>query len=228
MKQNFLNGGAVAFLVALLSSPALSQMPGPQGGPRPVPPVMEELDRMTEKERGPAGGEEGARHFEAKKRERLMQFLHLDEATRAKFSQRLGQLDQKSEDLRRQRREAFQALQEHAKGLRKGMRRGQQREGNRRGPDEPPTGGPPEDESALRQALERVYAVEDAMAGLRHERLQVVRDLLTPEQQVKFLIFTMKFQKEMRERLQQEHGGRDGGVQERRQRFEEGGEREKP
>jgi hypothetical protein len=49
--------------------------------------------------------------------------------------------------------------------------------------------------------------MEEAMAGLRRERLQTVRDLLTPEQQVKFLLFNMRFQKEMRERLQREHGG---------------------
>ena len=49
------------------------------------------------------------------------------------------------------------------------------------------------------------------MTGLRRERLQVARDLLTPEQQAKFVLFTVKFQKEMRERLQREHGGPEGG-----------------
>ena len=222
MKRNFLNGGVVAFLVMLLSSPALSQMPGSPGGPRPVPPAMEELDRLTERERGPAeehgtaDREEGARHFEAKKRERLLQFLQLDEATSAKLSQRLEQLDQRGDELRRQRREAFQALREQAKGLRKELRRGQ-RNGGERAPEEaPPAAGSPTDNSALRQALDRVYAVEDAMAGLRRDRLQAGRDLLTPDQQVKFLLFTVKFQKEMRERLLREYGGREGGAPERR------------
>ena len=58
--------------------------------------------------------------------------------------------------------------------------------------------------STLRQVLDRVYAVEDAMAGLRRERLQVARDLLTPEQQAKFLLFSARFQKEMRERMLRE------------------------
>ena len=62
----------------------------------------------------------------------------------------------------------------------------------------------------LKQALERAYAVEDAMAGLRRERVQAVREILTPEQQVKYLFITMKFQKDMRERLQREHGGQEG------------------
>jgi hypothetical protein len=227
MEQNVLYRGVTALLAMLLSTPAQAQMPDPQAGPRPVPPVMEELDRMTEqRERAPIEMEESARHFEAKKRERLMKILQLDEATRATFSQRLEQLDQKGEDLRRQRREAFQALREQAKGLRKENRRGQ-REGGRRGPDEAPAAGAPVDEGALRQALERVYAVEDAMAGLRRERLQIGRDLLTPEQQVKLLLFTIRFQKEMRERLQREHG-RERGSQDRPRRFEGGLERERP
>lgn len=218
-------------LVALLASPALAQEMERPGGPRPMPPVMEELDRMTGPERGPGGGpgggEESGRHFEAKKRERLMQALHLDEATRSRLSQRLEQLDQKGEDLRRQRREAFEALREQARGLRKDMRRGPREDGER-GPEQaPPAGGPAVDSGALKQALDRVYAVEDAMAGLRRERTQAVRELLTPEQQVQFLFITMKFQKDMRERMQRGQGGPEGGSPDRRRRSEGGGDGER-
>jgi len=171
---------------------------------------MEEVDRMTTPERGDKDVEERIRHFEAKKREKLLQALQLDEATRTRLAQRLEQLDQKGEDLRRQRREAVQALREQAKGLRKEMRRGQRNGGGRGPEDAPPAGGSPADNSALRQALERLYAVEDSMTSLRRERLQMARDLLPPEQQVKFLLFGMKFRKEMRERLQREHGGPEG------------------
>ena len=212
MSRNFWSRSSIVLALAgVLVSPVLAQERGRPGDPAPVPPVMEELDSMTEQERGPAGRgpadvEEGARHFQAKKRERLMQALQLDEATRSRLSQRLEQLDQRTEDLRRQRREAIEALRGHVQGLRKDMRRGPRNGG--RGPEEaPPAAGTPRDNAALRQALERVYAMEEAMAGLRRERLQTVRDLLTPEQQVKFLLFNMRFQKEMRERLQREHGG---------------------
>ncbi|HEV8242365.1 MAG TPA: hypothetical protein VGQ07_00065 [Nitrospirales bacterium] len=212
MSRNFWSRSIIVLALAgVLVSPVLAQERSRPGSPAPVPPVMEELDRMTEQERGPAGrgpadAEEGARHFQAKKRERLMQALQLDEATRNRLSQRLEQLDQRAEDLRRQRREAIEALRGHLQGLRKDMRRGPRIGG--RGPEEaPPAAGTPGDNAALRQALERVYAMEEAMAGLRRERLQTVRDLLTPEQQVKFLLFNMRFQKEMRERLQREHGG---------------------
>jgi hypothetical protein len=210
MSRNFWSCSSIVLALAgVLVSPVLAQEKSRPGGPAPVPPVMEELDRMTEQERGPAGRgpadmEEGARHFQAKKRERLMQALQLDEATRNRLSQRLEQLDQRAEDLRRQRREAIEALRGYVQGLRKDMRRSPRNGG--RGPEEaPPPAGTPGNNAALRQALERVYAMEEAMAGLRRERLQTVRDLLTPEQQVKFLLFNMRFQKEMRERLQREH-----------------------
>ena len=232
MCRNILNRSSLAVvLMGVLVSPTLAQEMERPGGPRPMQPVMEELDRMTGPERGPGGGpgggEEGGRHFEAKKRERLMQALHLDEATRSRLSQRLEQLDQKGEELRRQRREAFEALREQAQSLRKDMRRGP-RDGGGRGPEAaPPAGGPAVDSGALKQVLERVYAVEDAMSELRRERVHAVRELLTPEQQVKFLFFTMKFQKDMRERLQREHGGQEGGPPDRKQRFEGGGDGER-
>lgn len=204
---------AVSALILVLVAPmslTVAQEPGRQGGSSPAPPAMEENDRMTAPERGGKDVEERIRHFQAKRREKLLQALKLDEATHTRLKHLLEQLDQKAEDLRRQRQEAVQALREQAKGLRKEMRRGQ-RNGGGRGPEEtPPAGGSPADNSALRQALEKVYAVEDAMTGLRRERLQVARDLLTPEQQVKFLLFGMKFRKEMRERLQREHGGPEG------------------
>ena len=232
MCRNLWERSSVALgLFLALAFPALAQEMERPGGPRPMPPVMEELDRMTGPERGPGGGpgggEEGRRHFEAKKRERLMQALHLDEATRSRLSQRLEQLDQKGEDLRRQRKEAFEALREQAQSLRKEMRR-DPRNGGRGGPEaEPPPVGPPVDSGALKQVLERVYAVEDAMAGLRRERTQAVRELLTPEQQVKFLFITMKFQKDMRERMQRERGGQEGGPPDRRRRSEGGGDGER-
>ena len=224
-----------AMLVAVLASPVVAQEMERPGGSKPTPPVMEELDRMTGPERGPGGGpgsspgggEESGRHFEAKKRERLMQALHLDEATRSRLSQRLEQLDQKGEDLRRQRKEAFEALREQAPGLRKGEKRGAREGGGRKAEDAPPAAGPAVDSGALKQALERVYAVEDAMSGLRRERTQAVREILTPEQQVKYLFITMKFQKDMRERLQREQGGQEGGPMDMKRRFEGGGDGER-
>ncbi len=232
MNRNFWSRSSIVLALAgVLASPVLAQEKGRPGSPAPVPPVMEELDRMTEQERGsmrsePAESEESGRHFEAKKRERLMRALQLDDATRAKLSQRLEQLDQKGEDLRRQRREAFQALREQTKDLRKEMRR--PRNGGGRGPElAPPPGGSSMDSGALKQALDRVYAVEEAMTGLRRERLQAARDLLTPEQQVKFLFYSMKFHRDMRERLQREQGGLESGPMDMRRRFEGGGTGEK-
>jgi len=229
MKGNRWNSGSLALaLVGVLAAPALAQEMDRPGGPKPMPPVMEELDRMAGPERGPGSGSGGegdsGRRFDAKKRERLMQALQLDEATKNRLSQRLEQLDQKGEELRRQRQEALRALRDQAQGMRK-EKRGP-RGGEGRGPEAAPSGsgGPALDSGALKQALERVYAVEDAMSGLRRERLQAARDLLTPEQQLKFLIFNVRFQREMRERLQREQGAQESGPMDMKRRFEGSGE----
>ena len=207
MCRNFLNQSSLSFvLVVALSSPAGAQEMERPGGPKPMPPVMEELERMTAPERGGKDVEERIRQFETQRREKLLQALQLDEATRSRLNQRLEQLDQKGDDLRRQRKEAVQALREQAKGLRNEMRRGP-RNGGKRGQEEarpPSAGGNPADSGALKQALERVYAVEDSMADLRRERLQAARDLLTPEQQAKFLLFSARFRTEMQERMLRE------------------------
>jgi len=233
MKGNhWSRGGLALVLVGSLAAPGLAQETDRPAGPKPTPPVMEELDRLAGPEGkpnvGPGSGEDSGRHFDAKKRERLMQALQLDEATRNRLSQRLEQLDQKGEELRRQRREALRALRDQAQGSRKDARRGP-RNGERQGPEgtPPATKGSAPDSGALKQALERVYAVEDAMSGLRRERLQAARELLTPEQQLKFLIFNVRFQREMRERLQREQGGQEGGPMDTKRRLEGGGEGEK-
>ncbi len=134
--------------------------------------------------------------------------LQLDEATRGKLLQRLEQLDHKGEDLRRQRHDAILALREQAKSLRS--------KPDRKGPD-PDKSAPAVgiNEEALKSALERIYAVEDALVGLRRERWQIARDLLTPEQQVRFLMYSVKIHKEMRERLEREHGAETGRLQQR-------------
>src|SRR5437660_11423359 len=99
--------GTVILVAGLMTLPAWAEAPAREGTSSPSPPVMQELDRLTEPPAGSA--QESGRHFEAKKRERLIQMLQLDEATRGKLLQRLEQLDQKAGDLRRQRREAFSA-----------------------------------------------------------------------------------------------------------------------
>ena len=217
MNKKRLLRGMVVLVAALTASPGWAEKTGGEALPAPSDPaVMQELDRLTESPPPPSSAQqENRRHFEAKKRERLIQMLQLDEATRAKLLQRLEQVDQKGEDLRRQRREAFLALREQAKGLRsKGGRK--PRNGDK------PAAGSAVDEAALKGALDRIYAVEEAMTGLRRERWQVGRDLLTAEQQVKFLMYSVKFHKEMKERLEREESAIRG------RRPESNQEQEKP
>ena len=176
---------------------------------------MQELDRLSEPPSPSSTQQENRRHFEAKKRERLIQMLQLDEATREKLLQRLEQLDQKGEELRRQRREAFSALREQAKAMRS-------KAGRKPRDADKSAAASALDDGALKSALDRIYAVEEAMTGLRRDRWQVARDLLTPAQQVKFLMYSVKFHKEMRERLEREHRAEEG------RRPESNEEREKP
>src|SRR2546428_635441 len=161
---------AVSALILVLVAPmslSMAQEPGRQGGSSPAPPAMEELDRMTTPERGGKDMEERIRHFEAKRREKLLQALQLDEATRTRLTQRLAQLDQKARDLRRQRQEAVEALREQAKGLPKEVRR-EQATGGWGGPEgDPPAGGSPGGNSAVRPELETGYAGVGARDGLR-------------------------------------------------------------
>ena len=56
MNRNFWNHSSIALALAgILALPVWAQEMGRPGGPAPVPPVMQELDRMTGQERGPAG-----------------------------------------------------------------------------------------------------------------------------------------------------------------------------
>jgi hypothetical protein len=190
---------AAGILIAALATvPAWAETPGHEGVTSPSGPVVQHPDRRPDLPAS-ADQQESTRHFEAKKRERLIQMLQLDEATREKLLHRLEQLDQKGEDLRRQRHDAILALREQAKSMRG--------RSDRRGHDpDKPAGGATVNQEALKGALDRVYTVEDALVGLRRERWQVARDLLTPEQQVRFLMYSVKLHKEMRQRLEREQG----------------------
>src|SRR2546422_9523080 len=169
---------AVSAVILVLVAPmslTLAQEPGSQGGSSPAPPAMEGLDRMTTPERGGKDMEERIRHFEAKRREKLLQALQLDEATRTRLTQRLEQLDQKAQDLRRQRQEAVQTLRELAKGLRKEMRRGQRNGGGRGAAEGPPAGRRPGPKNPRPPGVERGYAGGAPMTGLRRASRRCVR-----------------------------------------------------
>jgi Spy/CpxP family protein refolding chaperone len=187
--------------LGLVSATAWPEGPADKNTPSPGPSILDEPSRASEQEPGAIDPQQSGRHFEAKKRERLIQMLRLDDVTRAKLLERWEQLDKKSQDLRRERREAFSELRGQIKTpeSRRGSRKSQDTEKLSTS-----AGG---NEAALKKALDRVYAVEEAMAGLRRERLQIARDLLTPEQQGKFLMLSMKFHKEMLQRLEREQGG---------------------
>src|SRR3989475_3850512 len=183
---------AVSAVILVLVAPmslTLAQEPGSQGGSSPAPPAMEGLDRMTTPERGGKDMEERIRHFEAKRREKLLQALQLDEATRTRLTQRLEQLDQKAQDLRRQRQQAVQTLRQQAKGLGKEMRRGQRNGGGGGAGGAPPSGGQPARNSPLRPAVGKGYAVEEGLKGVLRGGPPGGRGLLAAPERRKILPF---------------------------------------
>src|SRR3989442_4011490 len=159
---------AVSAVILVLVAPmslTLAQEPGSQGGSSPAPPAMEGLDRMTTPERGGKDMEERIRHFEAKRREKLLQALQLDEATRTRLTQRLEQLDQKAQDLRRQRQEAVQTFREQAKGIGKEIRRGRRNRGGRGPHRTPAAGGKPERKNRLGPAVRQAPCGDGRIRG---------------------------------------------------------------
>jgi hypothetical protein len=189
-------------IAALATSFAWAETPGHEATTSPSAPGVQHPERLSDWPT--AEQQDSTRHFQARKRERLIQMLQLDEVTRGKLLQRLEQLDQKVEDLRRQRHGAILALREQAKSLRSRP--------DRKVPEQDRAAATVGiNQEALKGALDRVYAVEDALVGLRRERWQVARDLLSPEQQARFLMYSVKLHKEMRERLEREQGAEPGG-----------------
>jgi hypothetical protein len=186
--------GMMAGMALVLASPSFADEPRLKGGSQS--PVMQELDKMSaEQQQQQREGEQRGRgdYSPSEERDRVFRHLQLDDATKTKLTQQLQQLDQKGEDLRRQRLDAFHNLREKAKAL--------------QGTEGGTSAAPPKDDGSLKQALDRLYAAEDALAALHQERQRVWRDNLTPAQQAKLVMFRGR---EMREHMGQERGGPGG------------------
>jgi hypothetical protein len=179
----------------VLASPSFADEPRLKGGSQP--PVMQELDKMSAEQRQQQQREgqqrERGPYSASEERDRLFRHLQLDDATKTKLTQQLQQLDQKADDLRRERHEAFSTLKEKAKAL--------------RGTDGGPGAATPKNDGSLKQALDRLYAAEDALTGLHQERRRILREGLTPEQQAKMIMFRGQ---EMREHMGRERGAESG------------------
>ena len=120
--------------------------------------------------------------------ERLFQQLGVDDITRTKLAERLQPLEQRSIELRQQRREAVESLEDLMKEL---------------------GDGEAEIESAaLNQTLDRLYTADDALRALRGERSRVFRETLSPKQQLILMVMRSqeKWERMHGQSRESEHG----------------------
>lgn len=123
---------------------------------------------LSEKKR-----EEIRKKVEAVRIWRLTEALKLDSTTSAKLSSFLNSFDQQRQKIQQEQREAMLALRLALKA-------------------------PKSDEAKLTSLLEKEANNRRAMQDLREKEMNGLKDILTIEQQARFLIFQQDFQREMR------------------------------
>ena len=123
----------------------------------------------------------------AQMHEWLFQQLEVDGITRLKLTERLQPLEQKSRELHEQRREAVESLGD--------LVREQDGEAGI-------------ETAALKQALDRIYTVDDALRVLRGERSRVFRETLSPKQQLILVVLRLqeKWQRMRGQDRESDHG----------------------
>jgi Spy/CpxP family protein refolding chaperone len=166
-----------------------------QQGQRPVPATTggqqeEDKDVSGAPGRGGLPSEqqvgEVRKKMEAVRMWRLSEALKLDEKTSAKLAAVLGSLDQQRGAIMRENRETIRELRSTLKA-----------------------GNP--DEKKLKAALEKIRKNQDAMMDLRKKELHQIKDILTIEQQARYLIFQHEFGREMRGMISGARGQGRGG-----------------
>jgi len=139
--------------------------------------------------------EEVRKKIEAVKIWRLTEALKLDAATSAKLAPLLSSYDQQRKDIMREQMETMKALRRALKTTK---------------PDEP----------KLKVTLEKLVQNRRAMDELRDKEISGLKDILTVEQQARFVIFQQEFRHEM---LGMISGARGGGGQGRMGQGSRGG-----
>jgi len=117
--------------------------------------------------------EEVRKKIEAVRIWRLTEELKLDTTASAKLSSFLSSLDQKRRDTMRDQMEAMRDLRSLLK-----------------------TAKP--DEAKIKSLLEKLEKNHHEIQGLKDQEMKGLKDILTIEQQARFLIFQQEFQREMR------------------------------
>jgi Spy/CpxP family protein refolding chaperone len=158
--------------LAMITMPALAQkqIPGP-------PPDDREGEFAPDPGQGNPPSEERReeirKKIEAIRIWRLTEALKLDADTSARISSLLSSVDQKRREIQRDQMEAMRSLRGILRSLKP-------------------------DEAKLKPLLDRVENNHRTMQELRDREIKSLKELLSPEQQARFLIFQQEFQREMR------------------------------
>src|SRR5512134_112676 len=162
-----------AMVVAMMISCA-AVVSARQGPPAERPDEMVEFDnpQAPGAEPSEARREEVRKKIEAVRTWRLTEALKLDAPTSSKLSALLSSFDQRRRDIMREQMTAMRQL--------------------RRMLDSPKP-----DESKIKIALDGLEKNRHAMQALRDKEIGGVKEILTVEQQARFLLFQQEFRREM-------------------------------
>lgn|SRR5574341_117540 len=182
----------LAACLAVFGAPAFAQQGPPQG--QMGGQFDDDMDIEGASRRGGPGGppseerrEEIRRKVEAVRMMRLTEELQLDSQTGMKLAALLGSLDRKRWNLMRESRESMMELQSALKA------------------------GKP-DERKLKAVLDKLERNHREMTELRDRELKGVKEILSVEQQARYLVFQQDFMREMRGRIAGARGGQGPGM----------------
>jgi len=175
-----MKGFTLGIMILMLAATSMTAYA--QKGPSPVQPGGQYDDGMGYESMGQPGRgrpmsekkrEEIRKKIEAVRIWRLTEALKLDANTSAKLSSLLNSFDQQRRTIQQEQMETMRALRLTLKS-------------------------PKPDEAKLKPLLEKNENNHRAMQDLRGKEINGLKEILTTEQQARFLIFQQEFQREMR------------------------------
>ncbi len=178
-------------LVAMVAAAALSTIATPAFSQQGAKGDRFDDEAGTGNSQGPGGGpspqksEEVRKKIEAIRIWRLTEELKLDEKASARLASLLSSIDQRRAMIARESMEAMRDLRAYLKSERP-------------------------DRSKLKAALDRIERNQNEMMDLRKKEIGGVRDILTVEQQARYVLFQQKFRREMRGMISEARGRGQG------------------
>ena len=167
----------IIIALALIGSPVFAQRSA--SGP---PDTDKRQNQEFAPDRGPGGPpsaekrEEVRKKIEAIRIWRLTEELKLDTDTSGKLSALLSSVERKRRDIQREQRETTMQLRDILKSQKP-------------------------DENKMKQCIDKLQSNHRAMQELRNDELKGMKEILTVEQQARYLVFQQDFQREMRDMI---------------------------